>query len=69
MLLHDIHYSRFDLRQENTLTHPQFDMDKRFEAVVANPPFSAKWNANDNMLADDRFGQYGRLKLCVAGFS
>lgn len=61
MLLHDIHYSRFDLRQENTLTHPQFDMDKRFEAVVANPPFSAKWNASDNMLADDRFGQYGRL--------
>ncbi|MEL1249090.1 type I restriction-modification system subunit M [Aurantiacibacter gilvus] len=61
MLLHDIHYSRFDLRQENTLTHPQFELDMRFEAVVANPPFSAQWNANDNMLADDRFSQYGRL--------
>jgi type I restriction enzyme M protein len=55
MLLHDIHYSRFDLRQENTLTHPQFDLDQRFEAVVANPPFSANWSADDNMLADDRF--------------
>lgn len=61
MLLHDIHYSRFDLRQEDTLTQPQHDIDMRFEAVVANPPFSAKWSANDIYLADDRFSQYGRL--------
>jgi type I restriction enzyme M protein len=61
MLLHDIHYSRFDLRQEDTLTHPQLDLDMRFEAVVANPPFSANWSANDIFLADDRFSQYGRL--------
>ena len=61
MLLHDIHYSRFDLRQEDTLTHPQLDLEMRFEAVVANPPFSANWSANDIFLADDRFSQYGRL--------
>ena len=61
MLLHDIHYSRFDLRQEDTLTQPQLDLDMRFEAVVANPPFSANWSANDIFLADDRFSQYGRL--------
>lgn len=61
MLLHDIHYSRFDLRQEDTLTHPQHDLEMRFEAVVANPPFSANWSANDIFLADDRFSQYGRL--------
>lgn len=61
MLLHDIHYSRFDLRQEDTLTHPQLDLDMRFEAVVANPPFSANWSANDIFLADPRFSQYGRL--------
>ncbi len=61
MLLHDIHYSRFDLRQEDTLTHPLHDLDQRFEAVVANPPFSAKWSANDIFLNDDRFSQYGRL--------
>lgn len=61
MLLHDIHYSRFDLRQENTLTHPLHDLDMRFEAVVANPPFSAQWSANDIFLSDDRFSQYGRL--------
>lgn len=61
MLLHDIHYSRFDLRQEDTLAHPLLDLDMRFEAVVANPPFSANWSANDVFLADDRFSQYGRL--------
>ncbi len=61
MLLHDIHYSRFDLRQEDTLTNSQHDPDNRYEAVVANPPFSAKWSANSIYLADDRFSQYGRL--------
>jgi type I restriction enzyme M protein len=33
----------------------------RFEAVVANPPFSAKWTANVTLESDDRFSQYGRL--------
>ena len=62
MILHDVHYSKFDIRQEDTLTEPQhFDM--RFEAVVANPPFSAKWKGKDNPLNenDERFSQYGRL--------
>lgn len=61
MLLHDIHYRDFDLRQEDVLTHPQHDPEQRFEAVVANPPFSAKWTADDNLLNDDRFSQYGKL--------
>jgi len=61
MLLHDVHYSKFDLRQEDTLEHPQHDADMRFEAVVANPPFSAKWSASEALLSDDRFSQYGRL--------
>lgn len=33
----------------------------RFEAVVANPPFSAKWGANKLFESDDRFSQYGKL--------
>ena len=61
MLLHDVHYSKFDLRQEDTLEHPQHDKDQRFEAVVANPPFSAQWKASDLQQADDRFSQYGRM--------
>jgi type I restriction enzyme M protein len=61
MILHDVHYSRFDLQQEDTLTHPQHDNDLRFEAVVANPPFSAKWSASNQFMSDDRFRMYGRL--------
>ena len=62
MILHDVHFRRFDLRQDDTLEHPQH-LDLRFEAVVANPPFSAKWKGKDNALneTDDRFSQYGRL--------
>ncbi|MFD0985509.1 type I restriction-modification system subunit M [Methyloligella solikamskensis] len=61
MLLHGVHYTRFDIRQEDTLEHPQHEMDRRFEAVVANPPFSAKWSANVTLETDNRFSQYGRL--------
>ena len=62
MILHDVHFRQFDIRQEDTLEHPQH-LDDRFEAVVANPPFSARWKGKDNPLyeTDDRFSQYGRL--------
>lgn len=38
MILHDVHFAKFDIKQENTLTRPQH-LDKKFDAVVANPPF------------------------------
>lgn len=60
MILHDVHYSQFDIQQDDTLTHPQHT-DMKFEAVVANPPFSAKWSASSLFMSDDRFSQYGRL--------
>ena len=60
MILHGVHYRNFDLRQEDTLSEPQHE-GMRFEAVVANPPFSAKWSANKLFESDDRFSQYGRL--------
>src|SRR5690606_19279422 len=60
MILHDVHYSKFDIQQDDTLTHPQH-VDMKFEAVVANPPFSAKWSASSLFMSDDRFSQYGRL--------
>ncbi len=62
MLLHDVHVNRFDIKQEDTLEAPQH-LDQRFEAVVANPPFSAKWKGKDNPLFsnDERFAQYGKL--------
>jgi type I restriction enzyme M protein len=60
MILHDVHFRNFNICQEDTLEHPQHK-DLRFEAVVANPPFSANWSANPLHLSDDRFSQYGKL--------
>lgn len=60
MILHGVHYRNFDLKQEDTLEHPQH-IDKKFEAVVANPPFSANWSANKLFESDDRFARYGKL--------
>ncbi|MBC72388.1 MAG: type I restriction-modification system subunit M [Muricauda sp.] len=62
MILHDVHFRHFDIRQEDTLEQPQH-LDMRFEAIVANPPFSAKWKGKNNPLNenDERFSQYGRL--------
>ncbi|SDG02312.1 type I restriction-modification system subunit M [Epilithonimonas hungarica] len=61
MILHGVHYRQFDIKQEDTLEHPQHLNDMPFEAIVANPPFSAKWSANPLFLNDDRFSQYGKL--------
>lgn len=60
MILHDVHYADFDIRQEDTLEHPQH-RDLRFDAIVANPPFSAQWSANPLFMSDDRFSTYGKL--------
>ena len=60
MIMHGVHYKRFDIRQDDTLEKPQH-LGMEFEAVVANPPFSAKWSANDLFMGDERFSKYGRL--------
>jgi len=60
MIMHDVHYRKFNIKQEDTLEHPQH-LEERFEAIVANPPFSAQWSANPLFMNDDRFSQYGKL--------
>jgi type I restriction enzyme M protein len=60
MILHGVHYRKFDIKQEDTLEHPQHN-GLQFEAIVANPPFSAQWSANPLFTSDDRFSQYGKL--------
>uniref|UniRef100_UPI003216373E type I restriction-modification system subunit M n=1 Tax=uncultured Draconibacterium sp. TaxID=1573823 RepID=UPI003216373E len=62
MILHGVHYREFDIRHDDTLENPQH-LDQRFEAIVANPPFSAHWKSNANPLndTDERFSQYGKL--------
>lgn len=60
MILHGVHYRKFDIKQEDTLEKPQH-LGKTFEAIVANPPFSIQWSANPLFTSDDRFSQYGKL--------
>ncbi|HDR4532708.1 MULTISPECIES: type I restriction-modification system subunit M [Bacillus] len=60
MLLHDIPYQRFDIKNADTLEEPQH-LDERFEAIVANPPYSAKWSADDKFKDDERFSAYAKL--------
>lgn len=61
MILHGVHHRKFDIRNEDVLEHPQHDLSLRFEAIVANPPFSARWSAKKLFESDDRFAQYGKL--------
>ncbi|EGQ7830419.1 type I restriction-modification system subunit M [Vibrio parahaemolyticus] len=60
MLMHGVRYDKFDIKNDDTLEHPMH-LDKRFDAVVANPPFSANWSANELHLNSERFADYGRL--------
>ncbi|KPM31894.1 Type I restriction-modification system methyltransferase [Croceitalea dokdonensis DOKDO 023] len=61
MIMHDVHYKRFDIYNEDTLVNPSpKHSDQRFEAIVANPPFSAKWNP-DAIISDERFSTYGKM--------
>jgi type I restriction enzyme M protein len=60
MILHGVHYRRFDIQQDDTLEQPHH-LEHKFEAVVANPPFSAKWSASQGFLTDERFQDFGKL--------
>lgn len=60
MLLHDVPYRHFDIKNGDTLESPQH-MQIKADVVVANPPYSANWSADDKFLDDERFSAYGRL--------
>ena len=60
MILHGVKYDDFDIKQGDTLEEPQHK-EMQFDAIVANPPFSANWSANPMFLDDPRFSAYGKL--------
>ncbi len=60
MLLHGVKYSDFDIQNGDTLEKDEFG-DRQFDAVVANPPFSAVWTADAHFNNDDRFSKAGVL--------
>ncbi|MDG5098797.1 N-6 DNA methylase, partial [Staphylococcus aureus] len=42
------------------LENPAF-LGNTFDAVIANPPYSAKWTADSKFENDERFSGYGKL--------
>ena len=63
MFLHDIDYDKFDIAHEDTLVNPQHWDDEPFEVIVSNPPYSIKWEGDDNpvLINDPRFSPAGVL--------
>jgi len=63
MFLHDIEFDKFNIACEDTLTSPQHWDDEPFELIVSNPPYSIKWDGDDNplLINDERFSPAGVL--------
>ncbi len=60
MILHGVKYKDFAIHNGDTLTNDELG-DLQFDAVIANPPFSAEWSADEKFLTDDRFSKAGVL--------
>lgn len=76
MLLHGLHDSEFEIFHGDTLTNDwQMLKDSNpvkpvtFDAVVANPPFSLKWETDDETSNDPRFKNYGVAPKSAADFA
>lgn len=69
LMMHGVSYNNMILSNADTLESDWPDgMDAKgvdhprsFDAVVANPPYSAKWDNNETKLKDPRFSEYGKL--------
>jgi type I restriction enzyme M protein len=76
MLLHGVKDSEFKIFHGDTLTN-DWEMLKeanpakqqRFDAVVANPPFSYRWQPGDDTKNDIRFKNYGVAPKSAADFA
>ena len=63
MFLHDVEFNKFDIAHGDTLLEPAHLEDGPFEVIVSNPPYSTKWEGDDNSLLgnDPRFSPAGVL--------
>lgn len=76
MLLHGVKDSEFEIYHGDTLTN-DWDMLRetnpskvpKFDAVVANPPFSYRWDPTDSLADDGRFKNYGLAPKSAADFA
>jgi len=60
MILHDVRFEDFNIQQGDSIENP-LHLGMKFDAIVANPPFSAKWSSDKSFLDDERFSAYGKL--------
>ena len=76
MLLHGVKDTEFEIFHGDTLTN-DWEMLRetnpakmpRFDAVVANPPFSYRWSPTDALADDVRFKNYGLAPKSAADFA
>lgn len=76
MLLHGVKDTEFEIYHGDTLTN-DWDMLREqnpakkptFDAVVANPPFSYRWEPNEALGEDMRFKDYGLAPKSAADFA
>ncbi|MFG6685106.1 type I restriction-modification system subunit M [Mariniflexile sp. HNIBRBA6329] len=76
MLLHGMKDTEFEIYHGDTLKN-QWDIlnemnpskKTEFDAIVANPPFSLRWEPNDTMAEDFRFKSYGLAPKSAADFA
>ncbi len=76
MLLHGVKDTEFDIYHGDTLTNAwdflrETNPAKRpqFDAVVANPPFSYRWDPSDSISEDMRFKNHGIAPKSAADFA
>lgn len=76
MLLHGMKDTEFEIFHGDTLVNQwdifnQMNPSKKikFDAIVANPPFSLRWEPNDTLEEDFRFKGYGLAPKSAADFA
>lgn len=76
MLLHGVKTNEFEIFHGDTLkndwdilSEPNPAKKIEFDAIVANPPFSLKWDASETMGEDFRFKGYGLAPKSAADFA
>ena len=65
MFLHDIGFDKFNIYNGDTLLSPSPEHQRKepFDVIVSNPPYSIKWEGEDNplLINDQRFSPAGIL--------
>ncbi|MFN3665960.1 MAG: type I restriction-modification system subunit M [Sediminibacterium sp.] len=76
MLLHGVKDSEFDIHHGDTLLNDWHILNEmnpakkmEFDAIVANPPFSYRWEPTESMGEDFRFKSYGLAPKSAADFA